>query len=121
MLSDPISFTINGSSKTFPRVSVDGNTSVYRTSDGEYEVIIHTFPMVDGKTNCSVTLNHLLPDSTPSDPFDPWRPIVNSFGLTYSFDTNTRANVGTDIPILRTALLAFIDSTLQGRVINGEK
>jgi len=61
-----------------------------------------------------------MPDPTPTNVFDDYREIRNAFGIFYMFDTNSRANMSVDIPLLRTSLLAFVDSTLQGRVLNGE-
>jgi len=62
-----------------------------------------------------------LPDPTPSNAFDAYRDIRNGFGLSYVFDSLTRAETSVDIPRLRTAVLALIDSTLQGRIIAGER
>lgn len=67
-----------------------------------------------------VTLSRKLPDPTPSDVFDDYRVIRNSVSLSFGFDP-TRAETSVDIPLLRTALLAYVDSTLQSRIIAGEK
>lgn len=75
----------------------------------------------DGGAGVHIELTRRLPDPTPSNVFDDYREIRNSFGITYRFDSATRAEASVDIPLLRTALLAFVDSTLQSRIIAGEK
>lgn len=120
MLSDPLSVTYNSVAKSLPRVGSDAGGSSYVTADGEFEVVISS-SQSGTQTTVSIQLNRVLPDATPSDAFDAYRTIRNGFGLTYTYDTKTRGQVSTDIPLLRTALLAFVDSTLQGRLIAGEK
>lgn len=94
---------------------------MYRTADGEFEVSISDIPMQrDGSIVRDITLARRLPDPTPADPFDHYRFIRNSFKLSYGFDL-TRAETSVDIPLLRTALLALVDTTFQSRIIAGEK
>jgi len=120
VLTDPLSVTYNSVAKSLARNGSDDQASVYRTADGEFEVYIQEF-VVGDITRIEIKLNRVIPDPTPSDAFDAFRRIVNSFGFTYEFDTLTRAESGVDIPRLRTALIALVDSTLQGRLIAGEK
>jgi hypothetical protein len=95
--------------------------SIYRTADGEFEVIIRDLPRFrDGSMGREISLSRVLPDPTPSNSFDDYRVIKNTFKVTYKFDS-TRAELSVDIPRLRTALLALLDTTFQGRVISGEK
>jgi hypothetical protein len=74
----------------------------------------------DGSITRIVTLVRRLPDPTPGDAFDDYRFIRNRFSVAYGFD-RTRAEASVDIPLLRTALLNYLDATLQGRVMAGEK
>lgn len=74
----------------------------------------------DGSLGRTIVLSRMLPDPTSSNVFDDYREIRNSFALSFGFDP-TRANTSVDIPLLRTALLALVDATLQGRIIGGEK
>jgi hypothetical protein len=105
-----------------PRVSLDGRGSVYRTADGEFEISISKFlPPRYGIGGAGIFLARRLPDPTPSNAFDDYRVIYNTFGVTYGFDALTRAEASVDLPRLRTALLAFIDSTMETRLIGGEK
>jgi len=67
-----------------------------------------------------VSLSRGLPDPTPLNSFDDFRLIRNSFEIAYRFDVS-RANLSVDMPLLRTALLAWLDPTLQGRILSGEK
>jgi hypothetical protein len=121
MLTDPLAVTYNGSAKSLPRISARSDRTVYRTADGEFEVVILGQPVQrDGSNGCSISLLRRLPDPTPSNVFDDYREIRNGFSLSYTFDP-TRAESSVDIPLLRTALLSLVDSTLQGRLISGEK
>ena len=120
MFSDPLAVTYNGSAKSLPRVSGSVNGTKYRTADGEFEISISNTRLKWDGTRVDITMTRRVPDPTPSNVFDDYREIKNSFSLSYSFDT-TRAEASVDIPLLRTALLALVDSTFQGRLISGEK
>jgi len=122
MFTDPLSITYNSVAKTLPRISGRSSASVYGTADGEFRVNISesTSPK-SGIRFVSFKLSRTLPDPTPADSFDPYRPIVNSFGLTYGFDDATRSQASVDHPLLRSAVLSFVDSTIYGRLIQGEK
>jgi hypothetical protein len=122
VLTDPLSITYNGSAKTLPRISLDGQGSIYRSADGEFEISISRFlPPRYGVGGAGVFLARRIPDPTPSNVFDNYRFIYNTVGITYGFDSLTRAEASVDLPRLRTALLSFVDSTLEGRLIAGEK
>jgi hypothetical protein len=121
ILTDPQAITYNGASKNLPRTGAGKNGTTYRTADGEFEIKISDLPVQrDGGIGRIVTLSRVLPDPTSSNVFDDYRTIRNSISLSYGFDP-TRAEASVDIPLLRTALLAYVDSTLQGRIIAGEK
>lgn len=123
MFSDPFSVTYNGSGLSLPRVEVAKDYSRYRTADGEFEVIISNNHQTarDGIATASIKLVRRLPDSTPGDAFNAYRDIRNVFGFSYSYDALTRAEASTDVPRLRAALDTLVNSTLQGRIISGEK
>jgi len=123
VLSDPLAVTYNGSAKSLPRVSVEKFGATYRTADREFELVILESPVQrnGGGLVRSIELRRRLPDPTPSDAFDAYREIRNGFAISYRFDPVTRAESSVDIPLLRTALLTLVDSTLQGRIISGEK
>jgi len=121
MLNDPLSVTYDGSAKSLPRISGGKRGSVYRTADGEFQVGIRNIATPwGGHLGRSIELIRRLPDPTPSDVFDNYREVRNGFAITYFFDS-TRAESSVDIPRLRTALLGLVDTTLQGRIIAGEK
>jgi hypothetical protein len=121
ILTDPLAVTFDGSSKTLVRTGLGKNGAVYRTADREFEMRISDAPVQrDGSIVREISLTRMLPDPTPGNVFDDFREIRNSVKLSFGFDP-TRANTSVDIPLLRTALLAFVDSTLQGRIIAGEK
>jgi len=122
MLTDPLSVTYNSVAKSLVRITSEPGTTRYRTADGEFEVLIASGISSQG-TNAerrTISLSRRIPDPTPSDVFDDFREIRNVFSLSYEFDS-TRAESSVDIPLLRTALLAFVDSTMQGRLIAGEQ
>jgi len=120
MLSDPLAITYDGNAKSLPRVYTKGSGTRYRTADGEFEVSISEFSVLPDGRRVDITLTRRLPDPTPTNPFDGTREVKNSFTLGFTVDT-TRAESSVDIPKLRTALLAFVDSTVQSRLISGEK
>lgn len=118
--SDPLSVTYNSIAKSLPRVAVLGGGSVYRTADGEFSVVIERPQSSDpgGHNSVSLTMNRGVPDPAPLEG-DLSRAVINSFGVVLGWDvTQTEASV--DIPRLRTAVLALVDSTFQSRLINGE-
>jgi hypothetical protein len=122
VLTDPLAVTYDGSAKSLPRVSLDARGSIYRTADGEFEVSISKYlPPRYGTGGAGIFLARRIPDPTPSNVFDDYRFIYNTVGITFGFDALTRAEASIDLPRLRTALLALVDTTLQGRLIAGEK
>lgn len=121
MLSEPQAVTFDGSAKSLARIS-SSPRGVFRTADGEFELTIsNDARQRNGVARREISLARRIPDPTPSDHFDDYREIRNVFGLFYEFDSFTRANSSVDIPLLRTALLAYVDATLQGRIIVGEQ
>jgi hypothetical protein len=123
ILTDPLALTINSVSVNLARVSVAGNEAIYRSSDGVYEMYISQTPGFNRRgtagTFVNVELTQFLVDST--DPaFTQERFPSNSFVVGYFVDS-IHSNTTTDVPLLRTALLAFVDSTIQGRLFGGEK
>jgi len=122
MLTDPLAVTYNSVAKSLVRISQGASGTRYRTADGEFEVqISKTQPKTEAwQDSVYFELTRVLPDPTPTNAFDAFRRVTNSFGIAIRFDA-TRAETSVDVPLLRTALLAFVDSTLQGRLIAGEK
>jgi len=120
MLTDPLSVNYDGTVRSLPRVSVSGSGSIYRTADSELEIKISSSTTRSGLELRSISLSRLLPDPTPADVFDAYRAIKNTFMYSYMFNSN-RAGLSDDLPKIRVALQSFVDSTLQGRIIGGEK
>lgn len=122
MLSEPLSITYNSVAKSLARVSTSATRSRFRTSDGEFECSIRNYPVEPGNDTLyvGVILSRIAPDPTPSDVFDPYRNIRNSVELRFGVDT-TRYEASTVIPLLRTALNSFLDTTMTNRIIAGEK
>jgi len=120
VLSDPLSITYNGSAKSLPRLGVAKDYSVYGSSDNEFGFTVESHKE-DNDTVVKCELVRSVPDPTPSNAFDAYREVNVGVGLTFRFDTATRYDVATVVPYLRTALLALVDSTLQSRLIAGEK
>lgn len=128
MLSDPLSITYNSVAKSLPRVSDSPRNvakvlgrSTYATADGEFTVrTVKSQLGGAGGVRVEISLARRVPDPD-SDPFtgttsDRWTNVV---GLVYEFDDSHYA-ASTDIPLLQSALLALVDSTLRGRLIGGE-
>lgn len=114
--------TYDGSAKSLPRISTARRSAIYRSSDGEFEIGISSSPMQrDGSIERIVSLSRVLPDPTPGNSFDDYRFIRNTFKVSFGFDAKTRAGASVDLPLLRTSLLAWLDSGLQSRIISGEQ
>jgi len=120
MLTDPQSVTYDGNAKSLPRISSDTVGTMYRTADGEIALNIEHSVLPGGQRRVECKLTRVIPDPTPSNVFDMYRIKRNSVSIAFEVDA-LRANSSTDIPLLRTALLALVDSTLQGRLIGGER
>jgi hypothetical protein len=121
ILSEPIAVTFDGNTQSLPRTSIGKKGTVYRTADGELELIISSFLQPrDGTTRRVISLSRAIPDPTPSDVFDDFRILRNTFGISYSFDTKSRANASVDLPLLRASLLSLVDGGLAARIIQGE-
>jgi len=121
VFSDPLSVTYNSTAVSLPRVAGPAGRSTYKSANNELEVIIsNSSSPKAGRHFVNIELARVLPDPTPTDVFDDYRMIRNSFGFSYGFDL-TRAEASVDIPRLRTALLALVDTTFQGRLLVGER
>lgn len=125
MLSDPISVTYNGSAKSLPATSTPFRLNVarvigtrsYNTADGEFTVSTRQSVLRDGDWVSEIYLTRAAPETDTNTVAQGY--FSNSVGL--SFVTNPyKAGTAVDLPLLRAALLAFVDTTLQGRLIGGE-
>lgn len=126
MLSDPLAITYNSVGKnlavasgSLPGVKKVIATRAYRDSTGEFEAFTSCSQLPGNMNRSMIMLSRVQLDSD-SDPFNAgsWY-YPNRVGLV--FDTSeTRTNTSVDVPLLRTALLALVDTTLQGRLIAGE-
>lgn len=121
MLSDPLSITYNSVAKSLPRVSSSKtagvSSSVYRTADGEFELTVDQTAR-NGGVYVDVMFTRTTPDPSPGAGHI-WNQLPNGFGVSY-FVNDTSYASAVDIPLLRTALLSFVDSTIQGRLLGGE-
>lgn len=124
MLSDPISVTIDGSAKSLARVGGSLTSpqprkvsrNVYRTADGAYTVDIQQFEHRDGTKTAELMLRKVVRETDSATAFDGY--YVSGVGL--KFETGPFGLGVSDIPNVRTALLALVDSALQSRIIAGE-
>lgn len=125
MLPDPISVTYDSVAKSMPRTSPKSGgfvkllgTSGFNTADGEFHVTMKRSEIRKNGRRVEVILTRVSPDT--DGPFVGNNPDTeNSFGVIY--ETNgLNVNSSVDIPKLRTALLAFLDSTTQSRILSGE-
>lgn len=127
MLPDPLSITYSGSAKSLPRAAFEQkgvsrlvNSNSYVTSNGEFAVTTAAYAVGKNDVRVEIILHRILPDSD-TDPFNG----INSEGFGNSFGfvlvmNKYRYETATDLPLLRTALSSFVDSTLLGRLIGGE-
>jgi hypothetical protein len=124
MLSDPLSITYNSVAKSLPRASISMpgirkrlSAASYSDSATEFFARTEQSSLGNGGWHASIILGRTNPDTDP-DPMMGSR-LTNYFGLVYGID-QFRANTSVDIPLLRTALLSFVDSTMQNRLVGGE-
>jgi len=120
MLSDPITMTIDGASKSFTRVTPmvepkngASEISVFRTSDAEYSLVIreYYFPTIKSggdSRKVEITLLRRNPSTTA------WS--RGGAGIVLSLDENANVDVGK----LQTAMTSFVDTTLRSRLLAGE-
>lgn len=120
MFTDPFSVTYNGTAYSLPRTGLTKQQSFYRTADGTLAITVRNSNGRDGSRLAVIELARRVPDPTPTDAFDPYREIVNGCSIGFRTDVSL-ASASSDIPLLRTALLALVDSTFQSRLIGGEK
>jgi len=120
MLTDPLSVTYDGNTKSLPRVNAGRRGTVYRAADGEFVMRITDLSTRDGAYGTEIKLSRRIPDPTSTNVFDDYRDITNSFGFVIAFDP-TRSEASVDLPRLRTALDSFVNSTMLNRLIAGEK
>lgn len=123
MLSEPLSVTYNGSSKSLNRIAYGDNRgltkSQFVTTDGEFLIQISETPKGD-LSRIEITLTRTERDAD-GDPFTGnWSALPNTFGLV--FETNhLNYNTSVDIPLLQAALTSLVDSTVRSRLLAGEK
>jgi hypothetical protein len=123
MLSDPIGVTYNSVAKSLPRTAAPKAgvlsrlaTTYYNTSDAEIALKVDRYVRQGGNVMTQVSLSRRVPDAvdgtigTITD---------NSFGVLYETNSN-RLESSVDIPRLRAALLSFLDTTTELRIIGGE-
>jgi hypothetical protein len=123
MLSDPISVTVDGASRSLarksipqgPQPSVLGN-SFYSLADNSYSVATRQLLHRDGSRRSEILLGKTVTDADPNTIAAGAYNVA--VGLVFLTDPY-RVGVSS-IPGLRTDLLALVDSALQNRLINGE-
>jgi hypothetical protein len=125
MLSDPISITYDANAKSLPRTSPKSGGTVrllsqsgFNTADGEFDVNIKRTENGQGRRRTEIIFSRTAPDT--DGPFVGNYPdVANSFGIILESNALS-VNTSVDLPKLRTALLAFVDTTMTNRLIGGE-
>lgn len=118
MLSDPQLITYDAVQRTLARVSAASGKTSYASSDGTYRLDIgHSHQ--GGQDRTEVKFTRIPPDPTPTNQFDDWRPLPNSFGFVY--ETNPHGFFSSvDMPLLRSALESHVTAALQLRLLGQE-
>lgn len=116
MLSDPIAITFDSAAKSLPRASAvvpnhkkELGSSTYRTADGEFVAKTTRTQLADNSVKTEFLLGRIVVASGDA----------NYVGISFiqkDLDNSSLA----DFDKLRTALLTFVSSTVQGRLIAGE-
>lgn len=125
MLTDPLSVTYNGNAKSLPVVT--GSTGLdldrvlgtrrYATADGEFLVATRQGVRRNGDLQGEIHLARVAADTDTTNVYQGL--FGNSVGLVYGINP-ARIATAVDIPLIRAALLALVDSSLQGKIIAGE-
>jgi hypothetical protein len=118
MLSDPLSVTYGGASKSLPRVTMGEGYTSYRTSDREFEIKISHSQTAAGNKRHSIKLSRIMPDPTPLDVFDAYREVVNSCEFTWEVDANGKDSSA--VAECQNALSSLVDSSFRTRLLGGE-
>lgn len=121
MLSDPISMTISGVAKTLPRSAAPKGrvytkvaTSDFNTSDGEFNLKIERFVSGDYVRTQAILRKNDLDDLDGRG-----YARAESFGIVYDCIPTSDEKIA-NLAALRSALLTFIDTGIESRIINGE-
>jgi hypothetical protein len=125
MLTDPLSVTYNGNTKSLPAVTGSTRfdlerllgTRKYMTADGEFLVATRQGVRRDGNYQGEIHLARTAADTDVNTAASGY--FSNSVGLVYGVNP-LRVGTSVDIPLIRAALLSLVDTTLQGRIIGGE-
>lgn len=126
MLSDPIVLAYNSTTKTLPVAmavmpgvkKVVGRRS-YAEPNGEFVVTTTSSLLSDNSSRVEMLLTRTTPDND-ADPFTgSGAQLPNSFGLVYVVN-NVHYASSVDIPRLRAALLNYVDTATELRIIGGE-
>jgi hypothetical protein len=125
MLSDPISLTYNGNAKSLaraprPRTGVRKvvGRSGFTSDTGEFVVETTSMLMSDRSRKVEITLYRNPPYSGSITP-PPQSEQGNGVSLCFIVNENFNETV-TDIPLIRAALLAYVDSTIQSKLLQGQ-
>jgi hypothetical protein len=121
MLPDPIEITVDVTPHELPRNWSARNGSFYGSLSGEWVITINHSLTPEGMRRSEVLLRYNHPDPTP-EPFSGGpASIPNSFGVVVETN-NLLAFSEDDLPVLRQALLDFIDDgdTFSRIFIGGE-
>lgn len=125
MLTDPLSVTFDGSTKSLPAASGPSWTGVaralgnryYGTADGEFAVYTRQGSRKDGAQVSEVHLQHRISDSDVATVHQGY--FYNSVGF-YVVTNPYRVGSATEIPLIRSALDTLVTPTIMARIMNGE-
>jgi hypothetical protein len=100
-----------------PGVTKQLGSSTYKTSDGEFAVYTTQSQLGGGVRRAEIILERVSLD--PDDAFTGnYEVLPNRVGLI--FEVNHLNYAAADLAKLQTAIVAFVDSTLRGRLVGGE-
>jgi hypothetical protein len=125
MLPDPMNVTVEGSSRSMPRVSSSAGlvnmqlqaSAVYKTADGAYTVETRRFlHRGSGSQRMEIFLRKQVLDTDPATVHGGFN--HSGFGLVFEF--GPYGPDSTVITALRTALSTHVDSAFVARILAGE-
>lgn len=126
MLSDPLVATYNSVAVNMPRVSLSGrkgpvkqvSSTTYRSATGDMSAYITRHTLAGNITRFEVIFERVqLDDGNPGNGITEFLP--NRYGVVYEVN-DLKGNTATDIPLLKSALNAFLNTATESRILAGE-
>jgi hypothetical protein len=116
LFADPQTVTVDSVAQTLPAISREANKSVYRESNGEYELVI-SHQEGRNRDRRTVRLNRV---KTTTDPFIPSQNVEVSHSVYLVIDAPIAGFTTTELEDDTLGLAAWLTSANVSKVLGGE-